>query len=107
MQEKDDKPKRGRKPVAAPATKSTKSEKTAPVKEEAAPTRARKPIAKKAVSSESANQSADDKASQIAAQLFGDESAASAPAPTTSNACLLYTSPSPRDRQKSRMPSSA
>ena len=24
-----------------------------------------------------------------------------------SNACLLYTSPSPRDRQKSRMPSSA
>ena len=26
---------------------------------------------------------------------------------TTSNVCLLYTSPSPRDRQKSRMPSSA
>ena len=26
---------------------------------------------------------------------------------TTINACLLYTSPSPRDRQKSRMPSSA
>ena len=26
---------------------------------------------------------------------------------TTSLACLLYTSPSPRDRQKSRMPSSA
>ena len=25
----------------------------------------------------------------------------------TSKACLLYTSPSPRDRQKSRMPSSA
>ena len=25
----------------------------------------------------------------------------------TFNACLLYTSPSPRDRQKSRMPSSA
>ena len=24
-----------------------------------------------------------------------------------SNSCLLYTSPSPRDRQKSRMPSSA
>ena len=24
-----------------------------------------------------------------------------------SSACLLYTSPSPRDRQKSRMPSSA
>ena len=27
--------------------------------------------------------------------------------PTSTNACLLYTSPSPRDRQKSRMPSSA
>ena len=27
--------------------------------------------------------------------------------PTTFSACLLYTSPSPRDRQKSRMPSSA
>ena len=26
---------------------------------------------------------------------------------TTDNGCLLYTSPSPRDRQKSRMPSSA
>ena len=26
---------------------------------------------------------------------------------TPSNYCLLYTSPSPRDRQKSRMPSSA
>ena len=25
----------------------------------------------------------------------------------TNEACLLYTSPSPRDRQKSRMPSSA
>ena len=28
-------------------------------------------------------------------------------APTEANSCLLYTSPSPRDRQKSRMPSSA
>ena len=28
-------------------------------------------------------------------------------APNTPNTCLLYTSPSPRDRQKSRMPSSA
>ena len=26
---------------------------------------------------------------------------------TQNNSCLLYTSPSPRDRQKSRMPSSA
>jgi transcription termination factor Rho len=83
VQEKDDKPKRGRKPVAAPAAKSTKSEKTAPIKEEAAPARARKPIAKKAAPSEGENQgqSIDDKASKIAAQLFGDESAASAPAP--------------------------
>ena len=29
------------------------------------------------------------------------------PLPNTPNTCLLYTSPSPRDRQKSRMPSSA
>ena len=82
MQEKDDKPKRGRKPVAAPAAKSTKSEKPAPAKEEAAAPRARKPIAKKIAADENPNQSIDDKASQIAAQLFGDESAASTPAPT-------------------------
>ena len=30
-----------------------------------------------------------------------------APPPATPSTCLLYTSPSPRDRQKSRMPSSA
>jgi transcription termination factor Rho len=74
VQEKDDKPKRGRKPVAAPTTKSSKSEKTT-AKEEAAPTRARKPIAKKATPAEGENQgqSIDDKASKIAAQLFGDE----------------------------------
>ena len=29
------------------------------------------------------------------------------PMPPSSDTCLLYTSPSPRDRQKSRMPSSA
>ena len=29
------------------------------------------------------------------------------PASTQATICLLYTSPSPRDRQKSRMPSSA
>ena len=33
--------------------------------------------------------------------------AASVPSPDGIWACLLYTSPSPRDRQKSRMPSSA
>ena len=84
MQEKDDKPKRGRKPVAAPTTKSTKADKASPTKEEVeAPARARKPISKKTAVSENENpsQSIDDKASQIAAQLFGDESAASAPAP--------------------------
>ena len=30
-----------------------------------------------------------------------------APVPVVRVTCLLYTSPSPRDRQKSRMPSSA
>ena len=29
------------------------------------------------------------------------------PYPNTPNTCLLYTSPSPRDRTRSRMPSSA
>ena len=54
-----------------------------------------------------------------AALLFvaacGDDDPAPAATPTadvvesdaTGDACLLYTSPSPRDRQKSRMPSSA
>ena len=87
MQEKDDKPKRGRKPIAAPAA-TTKTDATAKP--------ARKPIAKK--SAETAEEpkrrpsapvktqkdpTEDDKASQIAAALFGDESAASqVPAPT-------------------------
>ena len=35
------------------------------------------------------------------------EALESTDAPNTPNTCLLYTSPSPRDRQKSRMPSSA
>ena len=35
----------------------------------------------------------------------GDDDAAAAP--DEDRTCLLYTSPSPRDRQKSRMPSSA
>ena len=38
---------------------------------------------------------------------IGDERTALAIATWESKACLLYTSPSPRDRQKSRMPSSA
>ena len=87
MQEKDDKPKRGRKPIAAPALKA-KADTTASKPD-------RKPIAKKsAVSAEEPkartaapvkiqkDHSEDDKASKIAAALFGDESAASqAPAP--------------------------
>ena len=39
----------------------------------------------------------------IEASLFGNEKES----PEFSPFCLLYTSPSPRDRQKSRMPSSA
>ena len=87
MQEKDDKPKRGRKPVAAPAPKA-KADATASKPE-------RKPIAKKSAASAEEprprtsapvkiqkDHSEDDKASKIAAALFGDESAASqAPAP--------------------------
>ena len=82
MQEKDEKPKRGRKPVAAPAP-AAKADLSA-----AKP--ARKPITKK--SAEAAEEpkrkiaapvkvqkdpTEDDKASKIAAALFGDESAAS------------------------------
>ena len=36
----------------------------------------------------------------IGSEMFGDYD-------TVRKGCLLYTSPSPRDRQKSRMPSSA
>ena len=87
MQEKDDKPKSRRKPVAAP-TATTKTEATAKP--------ARKPVAKKSVEpaeepkrrpaapvKTQKDPTEDDKASQIAASLFGDESAASqVPAPT-------------------------
>jgi len=74
VQEKDEKPKRSRKPVAAPAAKAVKAEPIAEKK--------RKPIAKKEAEAASPSESIDEKASQIAAQLFGDESAASeAPAP--------------------------
>ena len=46
---------------------------------------------------------ADATSKANAAQAAAEATAASA----LSSACLLYTSPSPRDRQKSRMPSSA
>jgi len=82
VQEKDDKPKRGRKPNSATTTKPTKSEKLTITSEEASstPARTRKAVVKKKVTDEvnSPSQSIDEKASQIAAQLFGDESAASA-----------------------------
>ena len=42
--------------------------------------------------------------STVTMEIVHAESAANA---TMTYTCLLYTSPSPRDRQKSRMPSSA
>jgi len=86
VQEKDDKPKSRRKPAAAPTAK----EETSSAKP------ARKPIAKKSAAPAEEpkrrtaaptkiqkDHSEDDKASKIAAALFGDESAASqVPAPT-------------------------
>src|SRR5664280_1975221 len=47
-----------------------------------------------------------DTTSADAALLIGDQNAY-APSVDQSWACLLYTSPSPRDRTRSRMPSSA
>ena len=57
------------------------------------------------------------KLESLAAELFGKESALFLPSGTQSNlaallthcerGCLLYTSPSPRDVEESRMPSSA
>ena len=41
------------------------------------------------------------------ATIQADQVAIAAKLPGYVRACLLYTSPSPRDRQKSRMPSSA
>ena len=79
MQEKDEKPKRSRKPVAAPAAKASKAEPATEKK--------RKPTAKKEVEAQAPSESIDEKASQIAAQLFGDESAASeSPAPEQAQA---------------------
>lgn len=78
MQEKEEKPKRGRKPVAEAAPKPTKVEKTTVSKEEA-PQRLRKPIGKKPLASEKSQAPTKDTAGQLAAQIFGDESAASEP----------------------------
>ena len=45
--------------------------------------------------------------SASAVYIFADNAATITIAGSGSPFCLLYTSPSPRDRQKSRMPSSA
>ena len=81
MPEKDDKPKRGRKPVAAsPAAKSApaSSSDKKPVGKKPLPTKKPEPVK---------DATEDDKASKIAQALFGDESAASAdsPAPATNS----------------------
>ena len=55
-----------------------------------------------ASSADQMNALADEKERQFVAKYLGD-----AIDPIGTEACLLYTSPSPRDRQKSRMPSSA
>ena len=40
-------------------------------------------------------------------EIWSSQLAVASEAMALNNTCLLYTSPSPRDRQKSRMPSSA
>ena len=51
------------------------------------------------------DRSADD--TDSTADDIPNNDAGGVPGGDTDNTCLLYTSPSPRDRQKSRMPSSA
>ena len=46
-------------------------------------------------------------ADDVEKALLADPSKKAAPPENPMSACLLYTSPSPRDREKSRMPSSA
>ena len=48
-----------------------------------------------------------DSANREAERVIGDHQKALDKIFEEHKACLLYTSPSPRDRQKSRMPSSA
>ena len=107
MQEKDEQPKKGRKPAAtSTTTKTAKTEATAEVKKKkptvaelkatAATEEKAKPLIKKTRPAAEAQQapakevSEDDKASKIAAALFGDESEASTPAP----AVTVSTEPS-------------
>ena len=53
------------------------------------------------------NRGADGPASLVISERLRSQTAGLKQAIDNSEACLLYTSPSPRDRQKSRMPSSA
>ena len=101
MQEKDDKPKKGRKPLekAAPAAKATKVEKTRPVSVEEAPAVKRKPISKKPEAAPVKESSEDDKASKIAAALFGDESEASKPVAPTATTTGEPIAPAPQADQ--------
>ena len=46
-------------------------------------------------------------ASEIIKKIEAEQLKAEVPQFRVGDTCLLYTSPSPRDRQKSRMPSSA
>ena len=51
--------------------------------------------------------SAQTQATTNASDIASVKTIAEDALPKNANVCLLYTSPSPRDRQKSRMPSSA
>ena len=53
-----------------------------------------------------AQKQADQQALNVASFVFANVPGLNPSAPVD-RSCLLYTSPSPRDRQKSRMPSSA
>ena len=49
----------------------------------------------------------ESEANELAESIGLDKDVILAAARSQNSSCLLYTSPSPRDRQKSRMPSSA
>ena len=61
----------------------------------------------KEVESAQANGKTVAKFSLATTESYKDKSGEKVENTTWHNICLLYTSPSPRDRQKSRMPSSA
>ena len=53
------------------------------------------------------NQVAEKKSAGLPANMFEDDAAKGLGAIGQEDLCLLYTSPSPRDVEESRMPSSA